>query len=311
MRRSRTPPAGWSERGGTSSSASTARACIASRQRSRTASRLDITRDEEQLPIEERLDRRYEDQLYDAAVRRLDERDQRAVAAFELAGSMRAAEKEYGIPKSSVQRAFKRLQVVISSETGRQATRRARSRALAYHLGYMSPPQAAEMKARLEWDTGLLMAVRSLEVGARRAVALLPPGSVAADAGARSSGFLDRVAAVADRVREGAVSLASRGGGHEAETAGGLASGGASAGLAAKASSPLASAARRRREWGEPASPPASSIFRATPQSRSPRRRCRSQRRLSRQPLRRRRRTRRRAIRQRRLRRLRRRPFSV
>ncbi len=36
------------------------------------------------------------------------------------------------------------------------------------------------MKARLSWDTGLLMAVRSLEIGGRRAVALLPPGGIAA-----------------------------------------------------------------------------------------------------------------------------------
>ena len=148
---------------------------------------------------------------------------------------MRAVEKEYGIPKSSVQRAFKRLQAVISSETGREATRRARSRALAYHLGYMSPPQAAEMKARLSWDTGLLMAVRSLELGGRRAVALLPPGGLAADAGSKSGGFADRLAAVVDGVRQHAYALAGRGSGHEAETAGGIASGGASAGFATKA----------------------------------------------------------------------------
>src|SRR5262249_11375464 len=97
----------------------------------------------EEVPVDERLDRRYENNLYDAAVRRLEERDQRAIAAFELAGSMRAVEKEYGIPKSSVQRAFKRLQGVLASETGQQATRRARSRALAYHLGYLSPLQVA------------------------------------------------------------------------------------------------------------------------------------------------------------------------
>ena len=189
----------------------------------------------EDVPVDERLDRRYENKLYDAAVGRLDRRDQRAIAAFELAGSMRAVEKEYGIPKSSVQRAFKRLQAVISSETGRQATRRARSRALAYHLGHLSAPQVEEIRARMKWDTGLLMAVRSLEVGGRRAVALLPPGGMAADAGTRSSGFADRMAAVVDRVREGAVSLASRGGGHEAETATGIASSGAGAGFATKA----------------------------------------------------------------------------
>ena len=196
---------------------------------------LDTPRAGDQAPIEETLDRRYENKLYDAAVRRLDPRDQRAIAAFELAGSMRAVQKEYGIPKSSVQRAFKRLQAVISSETGREASRRARSRALAYHLGYMSPPQAAEMKARLSWDTGLLMAVRSLELGGRRAVALLPPGGIAADAGSRSGGFADRLAAVVDGVRQHAYALAGRGSGHEAEAAGGIAGGGASAGFATKA----------------------------------------------------------------------------
>ena len=196
---------------------------------------LDTPRAGDEAPIEETLDRHYENKLYDAAVRRLDARDQRAIAAFELAGSMRAVEKEHGIPKSSVQRAFKRLQAVIASETGREATRRARSRALAYHLGYMSPPQAAEMKARLKWDTGLLMAVRSLEVGGRRAVALLPPGGIAVDAGSRSSGFADRLAGVVDGVRQHAYALAGRSSGHEAETAGGIAGGGASVGFATKA----------------------------------------------------------------------------
>jgi DNA-directed RNA polymerase specialized sigma24 family protein len=194
---------------------------------------LDTPRAGEQPPIEETLDRRYENKLYDAAVRRLDQRDQRAIAAFEVAGSMRAVEKEYGIPKSSVQRAFKRLQAVISSETGREATRRARSRALAYHLGYMSPPQAAEMKARLSWDTGLLMAVRSLELGGRRAVALLPPAALARGAPPEVHGFADRLAAMGDRLRDGVQSLAIRGTGHEAEAAGGVATG--SAGLATKA----------------------------------------------------------------------------
>jgi DNA-directed RNA polymerase specialized sigma24 family protein len=189
----------------------------------------------EEVPVDERLDRRYENKLYDAAVRRLEERDQQAIAAFEIAGSMRAVEKEYGIPKSSVQRAFKRLQGVIASETGRQATRRARSRALAYHLGYMSPPQAAEIKARLKWDTGLLMAIRSLELGGRRAVALLPPGGIAVDTSARSGGFADRLLAAADSLRSHAYALAGRGSGHEAETAGGIAGGGATAGFATKA----------------------------------------------------------------------------
>ena len=196
---------------------------------------LDQPRRGEEVPVDERLDRRYENKLYDAAVRGLDPRDQRAIAAFELAGSMRSVEKEYGIPKSSVQRAFKRLQAVISSETGREATRRARSRALAYHLGYMSPPQAAEMKARLKWDTGLQMAVRSLELGGRRAVALLPPGGMAAHVGSQPAGITDRLAAAIDRVREATTSVAARGGGHEAETATGIAGGGASAGLATKA----------------------------------------------------------------------------
>ena len=195
--------------------------------------RLDTPRAGDEAPIEETLDRRYENKLYDAAVRRLEQRDQRAIAAFEVAGSMRAVESEYGIPKSSVQRAFKRLQAVIASETGRQATRRARSRALAYHLGYMSPPQAAEMQARLKWDTGLLMAVRSLEVGGRRAVALVPPGAVAHRVVPEGHGFADRLAALGDRLRDGVQSLAMRGTGHEAETAGGVATG--SAGLATKA----------------------------------------------------------------------------
>jgi hypothetical protein len=189
----------------------------------------------EEVPVDERLDRRYENRLYDAAVRRLDDRDQRAIAAFEIAGSMRAVEKEYGIAKSTVQRAFKRLQGVIASETGRDATRRARSRALAYHLGYLSASQKAEIKARLEWDTGLLMAVRSLEVGGRRALALMPPGGIAVDASSRSGGFADRLAAVADGVRQHAYSLVGRSSGHEAETAGGIAGGGAGAGLATKA----------------------------------------------------------------------------
>ena len=124
---------------------------------------------------------------------------------------------------------------MIASETGREASRRARSRALAYHLGYMSPPQVAEMKARLEWDTGLLMAVRGLEVGGRRAVALLPSSGLAAGAGSRSGGIADRVVAAIDRVREAATSAVARGGGHETETATGIASGGASAGFATKA----------------------------------------------------------------------------
>jgi hypothetical protein len=148
---------------------------------------------------------------------------------------MRAVEKEYGIAKSTVQRAFKRLQGVIASETGRDATRRARSRALAYHLGYLSASQKAEIKARLDWDTGLLMAVRSLELGGRRALALLPPGGIAVDAASRSGGFADRLAAVADGMRQHACSLVGRSSGHEAETAGGIAGGGAGAGLATKA----------------------------------------------------------------------------
>ena len=189
----------------------------------------------EEVPVDERLDRRYENKLYDAAVRRLDQRDQRAIAAFELAGSMRAVEKEYGIPKSTVQRAFKRLQGVIASETGREATRRARSRALAYHLGYMSPPQVAEIKARLKWDTGLLMAVRSLEAGGRRAVALLPPVGSRSMRDRGREAFAERLTAAIDRIRETVTSAAVRGGGHETETATGIASGGASAGLATKA----------------------------------------------------------------------------
>ena len=197
------------------------------------SSMLDMPRSGDEAPIEEALDRRYENKLYDAAVRRLEPRDQRAIAAFEVAGSMRAVEKEHGIPKSSVQRAFKRLQALISSETGRQATRRARSRALAYHLGYMSPPQAAEMQARLKWDTGLLMAVRSLELGGRRAVALLPPGALARGAPPEIHGLADRLTAIGDRVRESVQSLAIRGTGHEAEAAGRVATG--TAGLATKA----------------------------------------------------------------------------
>ena len=197
--------------------------------------RLDTPRAGDETPIEETLDRRYENNLYDAALRRLDQRDQQAIAAFEIAGSMRAVEREYGIPKSSVQRAFKRLQSVIASETGRNATRRARSRALAYHLGYLSKSQRAEIKARLRWDTGLLMAVRSLELGGRRAIALLPPGGIAVDVGSRSGGFADRLAALADAVRQHAYSLVGRSAGHEAESAGGIAGGGAGAGLATKA----------------------------------------------------------------------------
>ena len=233
--RSRTPPAGWWGPGGTSSSTSTARASIARSPGSRAATPLIRRAPGEEAPIEETLDRRYENKLYDAAVRRLDPRDQRAIAAFEVAGSMRAVEKEYGIPKSSVQRAFKRLQAVISSETGRQATRRARSRALAYHLGYMSPPQAAEMKARLSWDTGLLMAVRSLELGGRRAVALLPPGGIAADAGSNLEDLRIGSPRWWTGCAQHAYALAGRGSGHEAETAGGIAGGGASAGFATKA----------------------------------------------------------------------------
>ena len=197
--------------------------------------RLDSRGAGEEAPIEEPLDRRYENKLYDAAVRRLEQRDQRAIAAFELAGSMRAVEKEYGIPKSSVQRAFKRLQAVISSETGRQATRRARSRALAYHLGYMSPPQAAEMKARLKWDTGLLMAVRSLELGGRRAVALLPPGGLAADASVEVERLRRSDCGGCGSGAGRRSPLAIRGRGHEAETATGIASSGAGAGFATKA----------------------------------------------------------------------------
>src|SRR6202035_2020191 len=126
-------------------------------------------RSDEQEPIDESLDRRYESKLYDDAVGRLNERDQLAIAAFVREGSMRAVEKRYGIPKSSVHRAFARLQDVIASEWGREASRRARSRALAYHLGYLSSAQKAEIKARLKWDTPLLMEIRGLVLGGRRA----------------------------------------------------------------------------------------------------------------------------------------------
>lgn len=192
---------------------------------------LDQARPGDQLPVDESLDRRFESRLYDAAIRRLDERDRRAVAAFEQEGSMRAVERRYGIPKSNVQRAFKRLQREIAAESGPRAPRRARSRALAYHLGFLSPSQTKELQSRLSWDTGLLMELRALQLGARRTAALfpLPAGIEASDA----SSVGERVAALADRVRDGAQSVLARGGGHETEAAAAAAAGGA--GTAAKA----------------------------------------------------------------------------
>lgn len=192
---------------------------------------LDQARRGEELPVDESLDRRFESRLYDAAIRRLDERDRRAVAAFEQEGSMRAVERRYGIPKSNVQRAFKRLQREIASESGPRAPRRARSRALAYHLGFLSPSQTEELQSRLSWDTGLLMELRALQLGARRTAALfpLPAGIEASDA----SSLGERIAALADRVRDGAQSVVSRGAGHETEAAAAAAASGA--GTAAKA----------------------------------------------------------------------------
>lgn len=179
---------------------------------------LDQPRREEEPGIEENLDRRYEAKVYDAAVQRLDERDQRAIAAFEHAGSVRAVEREYGIPKSTVHRAFERLHGVLAMETGGATGRRARSRALAYHLGYMSPRQRAELESRLKWDTPLRMEVRGLRVGARQIAALVPPGAVAGAPTNRLSELVVRGRGLLDKVSDGALHLVGRGPESEAAT---------------------------------------------------------------------------------------------
>lgn len=201
---------------------------MASEPGSRT---LDQPRPGEQLPVDESLDRRFESRLYDAAIRRLDERDRHAVAAFEEEGSMRAVEKRYGIPKSNVQRAFKRLQEEIAGESGSRAPGRARSRALAYHLGFLSPSQVEELQSRLSWDTGLLMELRALQLGAKRTAALFPV-PVAAETANTTSSLGDRLAVLGDRAREGLHGVLARSGGHEAEAAGAGITGG---GFATKA----------------------------------------------------------------------------
>ncbi len=77
--------------------------------------------------------------------------------------------------------------------------------------------------------------VRGLQRAGEHAAALYPMPVVAAKLSGHSPGFLDRAAALGDRLREHAYSLVGRSCGHEAETATGIAGGGASAGLATKA----------------------------------------------------------------------------
>ncbi len=188
-----------------------------------------------QEEVDELIDRAYDNRRLDAAVAGLGEHDAMVIAARFQGMTEREVEEDFGLKHNTVQRLGYALHERLYGEAGDATAKRRRSQAVAYHLGHVTAAQRAKIEAAMATDFLLRAQIRGLQRAGEHAAALYPMPLVAAKLSGHSPGFLDRAAALGDRLREHAYSLVGRSTGHETDTATGIAGGGAGAGLATKA----------------------------------------------------------------------------